>query len=73
MSMHIRHGDKGGEMKIIGTQDYIVAAERFLHRNPIAYRKRAFVTTEDPGVIDFLSKTAFINPSQSFGNGDWTW
>ena len=60
-------------MKIINTRDYIVAAERFLHRNPIAYRKRAFVSTEDPMVIEELRKTAYINPSQSFGNSDWMW
>lgn len=73
MSIHIRHGDKASEGKLISTRDYIVAAERFLHRNPLYYLKQAFVSSEDPGVIEYIIKTPHINPSMSFSNTNWLW
>ncbi|KAK6360731.1 hypothetical protein TWF730_006858 [Orbilia blumenaviensis] len=73
ISIHIRHGDKAGEGRLISTRDYIVAAERFLLRNPLSYMKRAFMSTEDPGAIAEAKRTPFINPIRSFGNIDWTW
>ncbi|KAK6543174.1 hypothetical protein TWF694_007089 [Orbilia ellipsospora] len=73
LSMHIRHGDKGGEGRLISTRDYIVAAERFLLRNPLKYVKRAFMSTEDPGAIEEARQTPFVNPVRSYGNVDWTW
>ncbi|KAK6512418.1 hypothetical protein TWF481_001304 [Arthrobotrys musiformis] len=74
ISMHIRHGDKAIEGRLISTRDYIVAAERFVLRNPIAYRKRAFVTTEDPGAIEEIKRTTGINPvGTAFSNRNWYW
>ncbi|EPS43439.1 hypothetical protein H072_2569 [Dactylellina haptotyla CBS 200.50] len=73
ISMHIRHGDKAGEGRLITTRDYIVAAERFLLRNPLRYVKRAFMSTEDPGAIAEARRTPFVNPVRSYGNVDWTW
>ncbi|KAK6527110.1 mitochondrial inner membrane protein required for protein import [Arthrobotrys megalospora] len=74
ISMHIRHGDKAIEGRLISTRDYIVAAERFVLRNPILYRKRAFVTTEDPGAIAEIKRTTGINPvSTTFANLQWYW
>ncbi|KAF3197862.1 hypothetical protein TWF679_002549 [Orbilia oligospora] len=74
ISMHIRHGDKAIEGRLISTRDYIVAAERFILRNPITYRKRAFVTTEDPDAIQEIRKTTGINPiSTAFSNPSWYW
>ncbi|KAK6527898.1 hypothetical protein TWF281_009162 [Arthrobotrys megalospora] len=73
ISMHIRHGDKGGEGRLISTRDYIVSAERFILRNPLRYIKRAFMSTEDPGAIAEAKRTPFINPVRSYGNIDWTW
>ncbi|KAF3081022.1 hypothetical protein TWF569_001265 [Orbilia oligospora] len=74
ISMHIRHGDKAIEGRLISTRDYIVAAERFILRNPITYRKRAFVTTEDPDAIKEIRKTTGINPiSTAFSNPSWYW
>ncbi|EGX47383.1 hypothetical protein AOL_s00083g476 [Orbilia oligospora ATCC 24927] len=73
VSIHIRHGDKAGEGRLISTRDYIVAAERFILRNPLSYIKRAFMSTEDPGAIAEAKRTPFVNPVRSFGNVDWTW
>ncbi|KAK6505232.1 hypothetical protein TWF481_007149 [Arthrobotrys musiformis] len=73
VSIHIRHGDKAGEGRLISTRDYIVAAERFILRNPLSYMKRAFLSTEDPGAIAEAKRTPFVNPIRSFGNIDWTW
>ncbi|KAK6508510.1 mitochondrial inner membrane protein required for protein import [Arthrobotrys conoides] len=74
LSIHIRHGDKAIEGRLISTRDYIVAAERFVLRNPISYRKRAFVTTEDPSVIKDIKKTTGINPvGTAYSNPSWYW
>ncbi|EPS42347.1 hypothetical protein H072_3662 [Dactylellina haptotyla CBS 200.50] len=73
-SIHIRHGDKAIEGRLISTRDYIVAAERFILRNPILWRKRAFVTTEDPSAITEIRNTTGVNPvPTSFANQNWTW
>ncbi|KAJ6260418.1 hypothetical protein Dda_4644 [Drechslerella dactyloides] len=73
ISVHIRHGDKAGEGRLISTRDYIVAAERFVLRNPLRYLKRGFMSTEDPGAIEEAIHTPFINPMRSYPNLDWTW
>ncbi|KAK6349201.1 hypothetical protein TWF730_009952 [Orbilia blumenaviensis] len=74
ISIHIRHGDKAIEGRLISTRDYIVAAERFILRNPFLYRKRAFVTTEDPGAIEEIKRTEGINPvGTAFSNPKWYW
>ncbi|KAF3917247.1 hypothetical protein AA313_de0200994 [Arthrobotrys entomopaga] len=74
MSIHIRHGDKRIEGRLISTRDYIVAAERFALRNPVLYRKRAFVSTEDPEAIEEILRTRSVNPAvTSFANHEWYW
>jgi len=52
VSMHIRHGDKGIEMKLVPTMDYVRAAEEVQYHLPVSFARRtAFLSTEDPGAI----------------------
>jgi len=65
-SMHVRHGDKGKEMRLIPFEDYVFKAEQFISQNPMRYRKIAFVSTEDASVTeeaDRLSKQPFMELS----------
>lgn len=53
VSMHVRHGDKGVEMPLVPAVDYMWAAEsRLVALNPLSLVRGAFVSTEDPGVLD---------------------
>ena len=78
-SMHIRHGDKGIEMKLIDLPRYINAVERFIKRNPMGFRHIAFISTEDPDVLDdakLLSLPPAIpqNASESWKESPkWSW
>ena len=52
VSLHIRHGDKGQEMKLVGTAAYLRAAAALarLHPMPLAGRN-LFLSTEDPSAV----------------------
>lgn len=52
VSLHVRHGDKGSEMQLVDTHKYVAAAEEIVVNGPMAHVRAAFVSTEDPGVID---------------------
>ena len=47
-----RHGDKATEMRLLPFTDYIDAAERLAIDNPLTFKRMAFVSTEDQGVIN---------------------
>ena len=51
ISMHVRHGDKHTEMRLIPFVEYVQKSETFVNQNPLYFRKIMFVSTEDPGVI----------------------
>lgn len=46
ISAHVRHGDKGTEMRLVPFQDYFAAAVRLVKANPWTLRKALFVSTE---------------------------
>ena len=49
VSLHIRHGDKGSEMKLVPTEAYLEAAARLVKMHPMALAPRGiFMSTEDP-------------------------
>ncbi|KAK6520377.1 hypothetical protein TWF506_000648 [Arthrobotrys conoides] len=74
ISMHVRHGDKGSEMRLVPFNDYVVRAEKFTAENPLGNWKRAFLSTEDPNVIEQMKTMARITPfSYSGSNSRWTW
>ncbi|KAF3196392.1 hypothetical protein TWF191_009294 [Orbilia oligospora] len=74
ISMHVRHGDKGSEMRLVPFNDYVVRAEKFSAENPLGNWKRAFLSTEDPNVIEQMKTMARITPfSYSGSNSRWTW
>ncbi|KAH8812746.1 hypothetical protein F5884DRAFT_856041 [Xylogone sp. PMI_703] len=74
ISMHVRHGDKGSEMRLVPFNDYVVRGEKFGAENPLGMWKRAFLSTEDPNVIEQMKAMARITPfSYSSSNARWTW
>jgi hypothetical protein len=52
VSIHIRHGDKSKEMKLVPTSRYLQAAEDLVEMNPFGYQRTAFMSTEDPSAIE---------------------
>ncbi|KAF3933862.1 hypothetical protein ABW19_dt0202193 [Dactylella cylindrospora] len=74
ISIHVRHGDKGSEMRLVPFNDYVVRAEKFVAENPLGNWKRAFLSTEDPNVIEQMKTMPRITPfSYSSSNSRWTW
>ncbi|KAK6353417.1 hypothetical protein TWF696_005382 [Orbilia brochopaga] len=74
VSIHVRHGDKGSEMRLVPFNDYVVRAEKFGAENPLGTWKRAFLSTEDPNVIEQMKTMPRITPfSYSGSNSRWTW
>lgn len=56
VSTHVRHGDKGLEMKLVSMKDYLTTADMLLKiidkREGLDHRPAVFVSTEDPAAID---------------------
>ncbi|KAL7266297.1 hypothetical protein RUND412_011161 [Rhizina undulata] len=51
-SIHVRHGDKGIEMKLVALKEYVKRAEQYIAENPFGkLRRKAFLSTEDPEVL----------------------
>lgn len=50
--INCRHGDKATEMKLIEFSSYVEAAEKMAIHNPLGYKRMAFVSSEDPQVIE---------------------
>ena len=49
VSLHIRHGDKGSEMRLVATEEYLAAAAVLAKMHPMALAPRGlFMSTEDP-------------------------
>ena len=82
-SMHVRHGDKNKEMRLIPFSEYVHKAERFIAENPLAYRKVGFISSEDPDVLrdaqqitrsskEMVGKEASYVDKTTFNQG-WTW
>lgn len=72
-SIHVRHGDKGSEMRLVPARDYFLAAEKLVaQRYPDRLLRAAFVSTEDPDVIEEAKAVAGGN-EQLPGLGGWTW
>jgi len=55
ISIHIRHGDKGKEVSLIDTGIFIAAAQGLEEENVLGLERFAFISTEDPEVIEFVS------------------
>ncbi|KAI5807545.1 hypothetical protein DFH27DRAFT_640387 [Peziza echinospora] len=79
LSIHVRHGDKAGEMDLVPFSSYVLAAEKIANENPWRdlVSKAAFVTTEDPKVIGEIMglsiKSSNISTlQQTTSNLEWT-
>lgn len=51
ISTHVRHGDKGIEMRLLAAEDFLAAAELTAARLPLLLGRQVFVSTEDPEVL----------------------
>jgi hypothetical protein len=61
-------------MRLVPFNDFVVRAEKFAAENPLGSWKRAFLSTEDPNVIEQMKSMARITPfSVSGSNMRWTW
>ncbi|CCG84805.2 protein of unknown function [Taphrina deformans PYCC 5710] len=72
-SMHVRHGDKGGEMRLVPFREFILTAEKYAMQNPIESRKWAFVSSDDPEVFEVMKKTVSIKDTDTVSNKQWHW
>lgn len=82
VSLHVRHGDKGREMRLVPGSDYFVAAERaFLSQNPFMdpstlVIREGFISTEDSAVIDEAVALSDPNASSTHAGlnlSRWSW
>jgi hypothetical protein len=61
-------------MRLVPFNDYAVAAGKFSAQNPLGIWKRAFLSTEDPNVIEQMKSMARVSSlSESGSNLRWTW
>ncbi|KAI5474830.1 hypothetical protein MNV49_002360 [Pseudohyphozyma bogoriensis] len=72
-SMHVRHGDKGIEMKLIDFREYVIAGERLAAMNPYSYYKLAFVSSEDPAVLEEARTVSRLDSALPTPNAHWRW
>ena len=56
-----RHGDKGGEMKLVAFQEYVEAAEKLITENPLDYKRIGFIFSEDQDVITNAGNLTRVN------------
>lgn len=87
-SMHIRHGDKGREMKLVPFEAFARAAEQYTvgtirkstyttdelqMMNPLQSRKYAFVSSEDASVFEELKQSVSFIETETTHNLAWHW
>lgn len=74
-SIHVRHGDKGREMRLIPFQEYAEEAEWFAKQNPNSYYKSAFISSEDPNVFEYARNIARLTFDYGLTspNENWIW
>lgn len=58
VSAHVRHGDKGSEMKLVEFKDFMQRAELLVRDAPFSLRRAVFVSTEDPKVLKEAADTS---------------
>lgn len=71
-SMHVRHGDKGIEMKLVDLPRYTKAAEDFIKRNPQSFSYTGFISTEDPDVLAEAKKLSLTKPPPKDQEAEWS-
>jgi hypothetical protein len=56
ISMHIREGDKGIEMTIVGFDSFMTAAAKLTADHPLSFRRVVFLSGENPRNIELLRR-----------------
>lgn len=64
VGMHVRHGDKGRQMKLVPFERFMELANSLQRNNPFHVQRAVFVSTEDPAVILQTQSEAVM--------GDWS-
>jgi hypothetical protein len=64
VSVHVRHGDKQIEMALVEDFKYFDAAEKVVVNDPMGHTRLAYVSTEDPAVMESAKK--YNNSAWSF-------
>jgi hypothetical protein len=72
MCAHIRHGDKEMEMRLVPTNLYMDAALKIADMQPLMTPSRnVFVSSEDPGALDFLTNSLAKVPEYNHWSIAW--
>ncbi len=58
IAMHIRHGDKAKEMKLVPAKTYLAAAEDLMKKQPLSFSKTLFVLSDDDDALAELVRLA---------------
>ncbi|CAF1423918.1 unnamed protein product [Adineta steineri] len=74
-SMHVRHGDKSSEMRLIPFREYVEEAEWFAKQNPNSFHKSAFLSSEDPSVFEEAKNITSVTFDYGLTspNENWVW
>ena len=57
ISVHVRHGDKQVEMRLIPNHEYVAAAEQmYMSKSHSRLYKRIFLSTEDPATVSHFNQ-----------------
>ncbi|CAF1542432.1 unnamed protein product [Adineta ricciae] len=74
-NIHVRHGDKGKEMRLIPFRQYVEEAEWFAKQNPNSYHKLAFLSSEDPSIFDEAKQITSVTFDYGLTspNENWIW
>ena len=67
ISLHIRHGDKASEMKLVPSIKYFETALKLQHDMSLNLIQQLYVSTEDPLAINELGTTVLSQP-QTYGH-----
>ena len=70
--IHVRHGDKGSEMRLVPLSEYVYAAEHFVNQNPLYFRKMMYVSSEDPDVIQEAKNITRLISDEGTPDNEWT-
>lgn len=74
--MHVRHGDKSVDMRLVPGSEFFAAAERLVKvNNRNGYARGGFISTEDPAVLEEARKLSgsSAEPGSPLASWAWTW
>lgn len=61
------------EMNLVPFRKYVLQAEEHVMRNPMSARKIAFLSTEDPSVIEAAKNISSLLSLSTYKGWEWYW